>query len=97
MRSNIVCFFKTTAASVIAGGATYLVDRQLEAHIPWRSTLGACVLLAIGTSVGLGLTAVLPKRLRIQEFNAQQENLLQAGRRRLGGARQPQPAVPIAD
>jgi len=97
VRSNIEFFFKTTAASMIAGGATYLVDRQLEAHIPWRSMVGASVILAIGTSVGLGLTVLLAKALRIQEFNAQLEKLLRLASRRFGGARRPQPAMPIAD
>jgi putative peptidoglycan lipid II flippase len=97
VRSNIVFFLKTTAASVIAGAATYLMGQQLEAHIPWRSTLGAFVLLAAGTSVGLGLTAVLAKLLRIQEFNSQLEKLLRVVRHRLAGARRPQPTVPIAN
>jgi putative peptidoglycan lipid II flippase len=97
VRSNIVFFLKTTAASVVAGGATYVVDQQLEAHIPWRSTVGAFVLLAIGSAVGLGLTGALAKLLRIEEFNAQLEKFIRVVRRRLGGARQPQPAIPLAD
>jgi putative peptidoglycan lipid II flippase len=97
VRSNIVFFLKTTAASAVAGGATYLLDQQLETHIPWRSTVGALVLLAIGSAVGLGLTAALAKLLRLEEFNARLEKLIRVVRRRLGGARQPQPAMPVAN
>ena len=97
VRSNIVFFFKTSAASLVAGWGTYQLDQRLEAHIPWHSTVGSFVLLAIGTSVGLGLSALLAKLLHIQEFNAQLEKLLRIVRRRLGAARRPQPVVPIAD
>ncbi len=97
VRSNVVFFFKTAAASVVAGGATYLVNQQLEVHIPWRSTVGAFVLLAVGSSVGLGVTAVLAKLLRIEEFNTQLERLIRVVRRRLAGARLPQPAARVAD
>ena len=93
--SNLVFFLKITAASAVAGCATYLVDQWLETHIPWHSMPGAFVLLALGSSVGLAITALLAKLLRIQEFNAQIEKLLTILRRRLGGAaRRPQPARP---
>jgi len=91
--SNLVFFLKITAASVVAGCATYLVNRRLEAHIPWHSMAGAFVVLALGSSVGLAVTALLARLLRIREFNTQTERLLTSVRRRLGGAaRQPQPA-----
>ena len=97
VRSNILFFLKTSAASVVAAGATYLVSRRLEVHIPWRSTVGAFVLLAIGSTVGFGLTAALAKLLRIEEFNIQVEKLTRVVRRRMAGTRQPQRAVPVAD
>ena len=97
VRSNVIFFLKTTAASIVAGGSTYLLVQQLKAHIPWRSTVGAFVLLAIGSAVGLGLTAALARLLRIEEFNAQLEKLTRVVRRRLAGARQSQPAVSVAD
>ena len=89
VRGNIVFFVKITAASAVSGAATWVIDRSLKAHIPWHSMLGAFVLLAIGSSIGLGVTLVLAKLLRIQEFTAQFDKILNMVRRRLGGRRRP--------
>lgn len=89
--SNVVFFLKITAASAVAGWVTHMANQRMEAHIPWHSMAGAFVLLALGSSVGLALTALLAKLLRIREFNAQIEKLLTILRRRLGGDRRPQP------
>ena len=89
VRSNIVFFLKISAASLVAGGATWTIDRWLRRHMPWQSMLGAFVLLAIGSSIGLAATVVLAKVLRIQEFTAQLDKVLRQVRRRVGGGRRP--------
>jgi len=76
----------------VSGGATWMLDRSLKNHIPWHSMAGAFVLLALGSSMGLGVTLVLAKLLRIQEFTAQFDKILTMIRRRLGG-RRPRAAV----
>jgi putative peptidoglycan lipid II flippase len=89
VRGNIVFFLKISAASAVSGGATWMLDRVLKAHIPWHSMLGAFVLLAIGSSVGLAVTMALAKILRIREFTAQLDKALNMVRRRLGRGRRP--------
>jgi putative peptidoglycan lipid II flippase len=91
VRSTIVFFVKISAASAVAGYATYIVDRGLEAHLPWRSMTGAFVLLAVGSTIGLALTLLLAKLLRIQEVNAHLNRLSTMVQRRLG-IRRPAPA-----
>ncbi len=94
VRSNIVFFFKIAFASAVAGYATYLVDQRLKIYIPWRSMTGAFVLLVIGNSVGLAITLVLAKLLRIQEVNAHLTRISRIVQRRLLGRRPaPQPAA----
>lgn len=92
VRANVVFFVKTTAASAVAGYATYFVDQRLEAYLPWRSMTGAFVLLVIGSSVGLAITLLLAKLLRIQEVNAHLTRVTKMIQRRVLGAR-PQPAT----
>lgn len=92
VRSNVVFFVKLTAASAVAGYATYVVDQRLEAHLPWRSMTGAFVLLVIGSSVGLAITLLLAKLLRIQEVTAHLARVSRIVQRRVLRAR-PQPAV----
>ncbi|HEV2381158.1 MAG TPA: murein biosynthesis integral membrane protein MurJ [Terriglobia bacterium] len=89
VRGNIVFFLKISAASAVSGGATWMLDRVLRAHIPWHSMLGAFVLLAIGSSAGLAVTMLLAKILRIREFTAQLDKALNMVRRRLGRGRRP--------
>ena len=96
VRSNILFFFKISAASALAGYATYLVDQRLKLHIPWRSMSGAFVLLVIGSSVGLAITLLLAKLLRIQEVNAHLNRLSRIVQRRLGRRPAPQTAQPAA-
>ena len=96
VRSNILFFFKISAASALAGYATYLVDQRLKLHIPWRSMSGAFVLLVIGSSVGLAVTLLLAKLLRIQEVNAHLNRLSRIVQRRLGRRPAPQTAQPAA-
>jgi putative peptidoglycan lipid II flippase len=93
---NILFFFKISAASAIAGYATYLVDQRLKLHIPWRSMTGAFVLLVIGSSVGLAITLLLAKLLRIQEVTAHLSRLSRLVQRRLGRRPAPQAAQPAA-
>ncbi len=93
VRSNVVFFFKIAAASTVAAYATWLVDHRLEAHFPWRSMTGAFVVLVIGSSVGLAITLLLARLLRIQEVNAQLNRLTMMVQRRLSRARRPEPAV----
>lgn len=96
VRSNLLFFFKISAASAVAGYATYLVDQRLKVHIPWRSMSGAFVLLVIGSSVGLAITLLLAKLLRIQEVNAHLNRLSRIVQRRLGRRPAPQAAQPAA-
>jgi putative peptidoglycan lipid II flippase len=88
---NLTFFAKITAASVLAGWATLVVDRRLEAHLPWHSMRGSFVLLCIGTTVGLAVIVALAKLLRIREFDAHLNRVrgLIARRR---GTHLPQPA-----
>lgn len=87
VRTNIVFFVKLTAASAVAGYATYLVDQRLQAHLPWRSMPGAFVLLVIGSSVGLAITLLLAKLLRIQEVTAHLTRISKMIQRRVLRAR----------
>jgi len=93
VRGNLTFFVKITLASALAAWVTLLVDRRLEAHIPWQSMRGAFVLLSVGTSVGLAVIVALAKLLRIREFDAHLNRVRGMIARRRGG-RRPQPVNP---
>jgi len=91
VRSNVVFFVKLASASAVAGYATSVVDQRLEAHLPWRSMTGAFLLLVIGSSVGLAITLLLAKLLRIQEVTAHLTRVSRMVQRRL--LQRPRPQV----
>jgi putative peptidoglycan lipid II flippase len=66
-RAVLIFFAKAAATAVIAGFATWRLTDWLGTRIGWSSTLGSIEVLAISSTAGLGLSAVLAWILRISE------------------------------
>ncbi len=60
---------KITVASVLAALAAFGVVRAWQARFAWQGTLHAFTLLVVASTVGLGLTALLAKMLRVRELD----------------------------
>jgi putative peptidoglycan lipid II flippase len=90
---SVTFFFKIASASALASWVTFTLDRRLEMHLHWRNMSGAFMVLVAGTAVGLILTVIVAKLLRVREVDATLNRVRQVVGRRLGRARKPQPAV----
>jgi len=67
---NLVVFFlKVSAASALAALATFELVRWLGTHVGWGTTGRAFLVLAVASAVGLLLTGVLAKLLRLRELD----------------------------
>ena len=67
---HIVGFFlRTSAASIVGGIGAYEIVRWLEGMTNWQNTSGAFIVLIAATPVGLVLTVLVAKLLRIREMN----------------------------
>jgi len=62
-------FLRIAAASAVGAGGAYEVVRWLEARTDWQTTLGAFIVLIVATPVGLVLTGLAAKLLRIREMD----------------------------
>ena len=62
-------FLRVVVASLIGAVGAFGVVRWLEGMTNWQSTLGAFVVLIVAAPVGLVLTGVSAKALRIRELN----------------------------
>jgi putative peptidoglycan lipid II flippase len=62
-------FLRVAVASVVGAAGAFEVVRWLEGRTNWQNTLGAFVVLIVATPVGLTLTALAAKVLRIRELN----------------------------
>ncbi|MBZ5516769.1 MAG: murein biosynthesis integral membrane protein MurJ [Acidobacteriia bacterium] len=74
----MVFFLKVTAASALAAGASFAVVNRLESPIGWQTTGRAFLVLALVSALGLLLTTVLAKLLRLQELDVYIKKLLPA-------------------
>jgi hypothetical protein len=73
-----------TAASVAAGFVCYQLVGWLEMRMSWQQPLGALLLLAIASTVGIVVLAVALKILRVPELETYLEKALTlAGRGRV--------------
>jgi len=79
-----IFFCKVTAASVVACFVCYKLVGWLEMRMPWQEPLGALLLLAIATTIGIVVLAASLKILRVPELEAYLEKALTlAGRGRV--------------
>lgn len=62
-------FLRIVAASAVGAGGAFEVVRWLEGMTNWQNTLGALIVLIAATPVGLVLTGLAAKLLRIREMN----------------------------
>jgi putative peptidoglycan lipid II flippase len=62
-------FLRITVASVVGAAGAFEVVHRLEGRTNWQDTLGAFVVLVAATPVGLVLTGLTAKLLRIREMN----------------------------
>jgi putative peptidoglycan lipid II flippase len=83
--ASLALFFcKVTAASVAAGFVCYQLVGWLEMRMSWQQPLGALLLLAIASTVGIVVLAVALKILRVPELETYLEKALTlAGRGRV--------------
>ncbi|HKT12267.1 MAG TPA: murein biosynthesis integral membrane protein MurJ [Terriglobia bacterium] len=67
---EIVGFFlRIAAASAVGAAGAFEVVRWIEVRANWHSTLGSFIILVAATPVGLILTGLAAKLLRIREMN----------------------------
>jgi putative peptidoglycan lipid II flippase len=62
-------FMRIAAASAAGAGGAFEVVRWLEGWTNWQNTTGAFLILIAATPVGLLLTGLVAKLLRIRELN----------------------------
>jgi putative peptidoglycan lipid II flippase len=62
-------FLRVVVASFIGAAGAFESVRWIEGMTDWRNTLGAFVVLVVATPVGLALTVLAAKVLRIRELN----------------------------
>jgi putative peptidoglycan lipid II flippase len=67
-RALLIFLLKICVASALAGVACFKLTNWLGARLGWQTTHQALLVLAIVSSVGLVLIAVLAKLLRVKEF-----------------------------
>ncbi len=72
----LLFFFKLVAASALAAAASYELARWLELRVPWKTVPGALVELVVVSTVGLLLTLILAKLLRVRELDAYLKKVL---------------------
>jgi putative peptidoglycan lipid II flippase len=78
-----VFFCKVTAASVVAGFVCYKLAAWLEVRMAWQEPLGAVLLLAIASTIGIVVLGVSLKILRVPELESYfLQALVLAGRKR---------------
>jgi putative peptidoglycan lipid II flippase len=65
----VVFFFKIAAASVLAGAVCFRLVGWLGVRIGWQTTLQAFLVLVVGSLVGLVVTGILAKLLRVHELD----------------------------
>jgi putative peptidoglycan lipid II flippase len=63
-------FLKVTAASVIAAVVCFKLAQLLHTRFGWQTTFHALAVLAVVSSVGLIITAVLAKLFRVRELDS---------------------------
>ncbi len=63
-------FLKVSASAALAAAVAFQLGRWLETRIAWQTTRGALVELAVVSAVGIMLTALLAKLLRVRELGA---------------------------
>lgn len=67
---EIVGFFlRIVAASAVGAAGAFEVVRWIEVRVNWQSTLGAFIILVAATPVGVILTGIVARLLRIREVN----------------------------
>ena len=86
VRGTAVFFLKIASASALAAWVTFAVDRRLEMRLPWQTMKGAFAVLVVGSAVGVALSVLLAKLLRVQEVDAYLNRLQGAIRRRIASA-----------
>jgi len=62
-------FVRVAAASIVGAAGAFEVVRWLEGRIHWQSTIGAFIILIAATPVGLVLTGLAAKALRVRELD----------------------------
>ncbi|HVB29158.1 MAG TPA: hypothetical protein VNG91_05035, partial [Terriglobia bacterium] len=62
-------FLRVGAASVVGAAGAFEVVRWIEGRTNWQNTLGSFTILIVATPVGLILTGLVAKLLRIREMN----------------------------
>ena len=62
-------FLKIAAASAVGAAGAYAVVGWLEPRVDWRTTAGAFLILIAATPVGLILTGVMARLLRVRELD----------------------------
>jgi putative peptidoglycan lipid II flippase len=67
-RALLIFLLKICVTSALAGVACFKLTNLLELRLGWQTTHQALLVLAIVSSVGLALIAVLAKLLRVKEF-----------------------------
>jgi putative peptidoglycan lipid II flippase len=65
----LLFFAKMSAASAAAGLLSFRIVSWLETSVNWRTTHGAFLVLVVTSVIGLALTAVFAKLLRVRELN----------------------------
>ena len=79
-----IFFCKVTAASAVAGFVCYKLVGWLEMRMAWQKPLGALLLLAIASTIGIVVLGVSLKILRVPELETYLEKALTlAGRGRV--------------
>jgi putative peptidoglycan lipid II flippase len=62
-------FLKLATASAVGAGGAYALVAWIEPRISWHTTLGAFIILIIATPVGLAVTGLMAKLLRVRELD----------------------------
>jgi len=62
-------FLRVGAASAVGAAGAFEVVRWIEGRTNWQNTLGSFTILIAATPVGLILTGLVAKLLRIREMN----------------------------
>ncbi len=78
--SLLVFFLKVSVASALAALASFQLVTWLETRIHWQTTRGALEVLVAASALGLLLTAILAKLLRVREVESYLRRVLSGGR-----------------
>ena len=70
-----VFFLKIGVASTLAGFACFLLTRWLGSRIGWQTTLHAFLVLVLVSGVGIILTVIFAKLLRVREMEVYLKNI----------------------